>query len=1150
MRPAWLALALLPATAWGQVRLGAADLGGGTVLGRVCQDLDGDGRCGEGDPGLGGVRLLLDGGQVALADAHGRFHFLEVPTRLLEPGRSAYGGHLLVLETAPGEPPVRRWFELAPGGAVQVDLAVPKAAAVRPGPAMGPATRVPPEAPRREGEHLRWALSGRAPGGSRVDVDGRGAAVDPDGSWFAPVDLSPGETAVAISVREADGRLSIYRQAVHLARRTEGGDLVVPLQAEWLATLALPPDGVLRGDRARLRGVAAEGVSLTVGGAAVVPGPGGVFEVRPELPPGEAPLPIAARRGAVSAEVTPRVRFERGGVALVALADLELSVGGGEARLAGRGALAARGVLGPVEGEAGIDLDDRDRHLSDLWTPRDPLALERQLSPERSLPTAGDDAAADDPNAARGRLYARLRAPGAGLDLGTARTGTTGRELGRYDRAFFGARASGEGDLGPVRLEGSLFGATARPGDGQVGVPVPAHDVLEATGGSLFWLRHAEVVTGSEGLRVEWRDPLTARVVAQRALVRTVDYQIDFPSGRVILAAPLASFAGKAAVATGDPLSAPRAVLVADYLHASTDPANDLYGGRLGVSLGPLRLDGAGASEERSGGGYRLASGGADLDLGAPLKLRAEVARNRGAVVSGADGWSNSSDGGLSFASPPAPLEGGATAWHLQAGGEGLGIRWQGWWRERPLGYSDGEFLQTLDGRERGLSASWKGGPALAEALWADRTGADPRDPSGLSPLDASDLRLRAGWRFGEVRLLGEVLSTRATASGQQGSSTGAGVRGDWSLRDDLTVSATWHQSLSRDGEGPAARDQTYLGAGASLALPEGSASAEAGWGPELGPRLLLGGEQRAADGTTYGNVTYDPDAPSFAQQTVASVGVRRAEDGAELWSEDQFARDPFGLRASRVSGISLQPMAGLRLTVRAESGSRLQLDGTTAARWAAGGTAAWLSGPLRLSGRGEAREDGDRRQWLAGAAAEWRASERLRLSGRVDWSRSSAAGLPGLAFEGSLGGAWRGEGLQVVAKVAALADQRPGAARRDQGLASLAVTAAAGERLDLGAGVSYGANRLAGGRLDLVAGSARAVVRIVGPFDGAVEYARRQALRGPSPEWLDSGRIEAGWALSRGRLALGYNVFGFAGSGVDPGADGGRVYFRADVGI
>jgi hypothetical protein len=37
---------------------------------------------------------------------------------------------------------------------------------------------------------------------------------------------------------------------------------------------------------------------------------------------------------------------------------------------------------------------------------------------------------------------------------------------------------------------------------------------------------------------------------------------------------------------------------------------------------------------------------------------------------------------------------------------------------------------------------------------------------------------------------------------------------------------------------------------------------------------------------------------------------------------------------------------------------------------------------------------------------------------------------------------------------------------------------------------------------------------------------------------------------MSRGRLALGYNLFGFAGSGVDPAADGGRVYFRADVGI
>jgi hypothetical protein len=1150
VRAARLALALLPVAAAAQVRIGAVEAAGGTVLGRVCQDLDGDGRCGEDEPGLSGARLLLDGGQVALADAQGRFHFLEVPARLLEPGRSAYGGHLLALETGPGEATVRRHFELAPGGAAQVDLAVPAAAAVQPGPTMERAARAPAEAPRREGERLRWVLSGRAPAGSQVEVNGKAAQVDADGTWFAAVDLAPGENAFSLSVRQSDGRFSLHRQVVHRSRRREGGDLVLPLAPEWLATLALPPDGVLRGHRPLLRGVAADGVALSVGGAVVAPGRAGAFEVRPELAPGEGPLPIAAGRGAATAAAAPTVHFERGGVAVVALADVELSVGGGEARLAGRGALSARGALGPVEGEAGVDLDDRDRRLEDLWTPRDPAALERQLSPERAVPTAGDDAAADDPNAARGRLYARLRTPWARLDLGAVRSGTTGRELGRYDRAFFGAKASGEGDLGPAQLRGSLFGASARPGDGQAGVPVPAHDVLEATGGSLFWLRHTEVVAGSEALRVEWRDRLTGRVVSQRALVRTVDYQIDFPSGRILLASPLASAAGRPALATGDPLSAPRATLVADYLHASAAPADDLVGARVGVSLGPLRFDGAAASEERGGSAYRLASGGADLDLGAALKVRAEVAHSQGAVVPGTDGWSTSQDGGLSFVAAPAPPEAGATAWHLQAGGEGLGVRWQGWWRERPAGYSDGEYLEALDARERGLSAAWEGGPASAEALWAERRGADPRDPSGLAPAEASDLRLRAGWRFGEVRLLGEALLSRVTASGQEGSQTGAGLRADWAVREDLGLHATWHQSLSREGEGPAARDDTWLGAGASLAVPDGSLSAEAGWGPDLGPRLLAGGERRAADGTTYGTFAFDPDAPAFARETAAAVGVRRAEDGAEVWSEDQFARDAFGLRASRVSGVSLEPATGLRLTGRAESGSRLLLDGTTAARWAAGGTAAWMDRRLRLAGRGEVREDGDRRQWVAGAAAEWRASERVRLAGRANWSRSSAAGLPGLAFEGSLGGAWRGDGLQLVAKVAALADQRPGAPRRDQALASLAATLAAASRLDLGLSASWAANRLVGARLDLVAGSARAVVRLVGPFDAAAEYARRQALRGPSPEWLDAGRVEAGWSFPVGRLALGYNVFGFAGSGVDPAADGGRVYFRADVGI
>jgi len=1150
VRAVLVAAAFLPSLAAAQVRISAVEEDAGTVLGRVCRDLDGDGACGEGEPGIAGARVLLDGGQVAIADAEGRYHLLAVPGRIMEPGRSAYGGHVVALESAPGEPRVRRFFELAPGGAARVDLAVPAPREVAAAP-LRPADRAAPEAPRLEAAGLVWILSGRAAPGSSVEVDGRPARVEPDGTWFAAVRLHRHANGFGIAVAEPDGRLSLHHQEVHWAPRREGGDLVVPEPPVLLATVALPRGGEARGTDLVLRGFVAKGVRLSLAGELVRPSPAGAFEAAVPFPPGEGTLSVEASRDGRAASASPSIRFQRIGGALAAIADLEVSAGSSGTRLAGRGAVAGRGVLGPFEGAVGVDLDDRDRSLSDLLRPRHPMAVEHQLSPARSVPTAGDDAAADDANAPRGRVYARVTAPGGRLDLGGFRPGLTGQELGRYDRSLFGGKIQGRGDAGPVKLEGALFGAALEAGSAGASASVPAHDVLPATGGSLYYLAHGEVVTGSEALRVEWRDRLTGLVVDGRALVRGADYEIDDHSGRVLLARPLASVAGPASVATGDPLSAAQATLVADYSHAAPAGREGVAGGRAAAGIGPFRIQGAYASEDRAGPGYSLASASAAFDLGTPLLLRAEAARSRGAAFSQAGaGFSRSSDGGVVHAAPdPAALpQGDRDAWHLEGHGEAGGARYAAWWRERPKGYSDSSHLEAQDALERGASARWSGGGAEVSALYAEVRGADPRDPTGLGALSQREVRGRAAYALSDVTVAAEALGSEATASGQGGSQTSAGVRADWRTSPGLTLGASYHQSLSRQGSGPAAVDVTYGGLDARLSGKEGSLSAQAGWGPGLGPRLLVGGERSGPGETTYGTFSVDPDAPSLVRESASAFGVRRTEGSAEIFSEEQFARDALGIRASRVSGVALEVVPGLRLSARAEAGDRLRLDGSMASRRALGGAAAWIGRALRLAGRGEVREDGGLHQYVAGATAEWRATERLRLSALGTWTRT-LGDVGASSLDSVVGCAWRGEKVLLLAKVAAVSDRRPAGAGRDTGLASIAATFDLAPVLAVGLGASYGANRLAGARQDLAAGSVRATVRIAGPLDGAAEYARRQLLRGTSPGWLDAGRLEAGWALGGGRLALGYNLFGFGGTGVDPaGEDRGRAYLRAEL--
>jgi hypothetical protein len=839
------------------------------------------------------------------------------------------------------------------------------------------------------------------------------------------------------------------------------------------------------------------------------------------------------------------------GLRAVALAELEVSfLGDPGVLVTGRGAGAARGRIGPIALEAGLDLDDRDRKdsLADLARPRDGLVVEHALDPERTLATPGDDGAAGDLNAARGRLWARAEADGLRLDLGSARAGITGSELGRYDRALFGAKGRAEGTLGPLRLEGSAFGATLRE-DARGNAPAaPAHDVLAATGGASLWLAHGDVVPGSEALRVEWRDPLTGRVLRQSRLVRGEDYELDWTAGRVVLAKPLASVGGASSVATGDPFLAPRAAVIADYLHATAGPGGeDLHGGRVGAAVGPLAVSAHAAEEERREGAWRLGAGQLSLDLGRLLRLRAEAARSEGTlfVRGGGPGFVRSTDGGHAFVPTSAPV-GGANALHLEASGGAGPARLAAWWREREAGYSDAEFHEGRAARERGAELSAERGALSGSALWAERRGADPADPTGLAPLEASRMVLRTGFRGERLGLVAEGVHAETDAA-LHAEETSAGLRASWRVDPALGVELSHHQGLRVAGEG--ARDPTFTAAGAELTRRREVLAVRGGWGPEIGPRLLVSGERRGPGEAVYGTFTADPDAPDVlgGGSEVSALGARRRAAGAEVFTEEQFGRDAFGLRAARVFGASLEPAAGLRLSVSGERGERLRLDGSRAARRGAAGAAGAVLGPLRLAVRGEVRAEGDDAQAGAGGSAEWRAGRGLSLSLRTSWVHGSFEGRRALGFDATLAGAIRRERGSLLASLSRIAERRPGAVRRDAFVARLATTARL-SRLEAGIGAGLSLQEAAGGRDDRLAGSVRARVQIVGPLDAAVEYARRASLGGGRLGALDAARAEAGVTEGENRLALGYTLIGFGGDGLTPAADTGRLYVRAQL--
>jgi hypothetical protein len=101
---------------------------------------------------------------------------------------------------------------------------------------------------------------------------------------------------------------------------------------------------------------------------------------------------------------------------------------------------------------------------------------------------------------------------------------------------------------------------------------------------------------------------------------------------------------------------------------------------------------------------------------------------------------------------------------------------------------------------------------------------------------------------------------------------------------------------------------------------------------------------------------------------------------------------------------------------------------------------------------------------------------------------------------------------------------------------------------LELGLGAGLVLQRVEGGSDDRVSGSVRARFLIHGPFDAAVEYARRASLEEGNLGALDAFRAEAGVSGRESRIALGYNFVGFGGDGLSPAADTSRLYVRAQL--
>ncbi len=394
---------------------------------------------------------------------------------------------------------------------------------------------------------------------------------------------------------ETDARpLWLYREVLPEAVTSDGRQSAD--DTGGVAAVAAPPRELLaaygESDLARHQ-IAVDGGTVKVQGSGIpadhtvwmagrqVPvDPHGNFAAEEILPPGAHTVEVAVLDDAGNGSLYLRdLEFKRTDLFYVGVADLTLSKNSAngpiellqgenapqpyDSSLDGRLAFYVNGKV-REHWRLTASADTREGPVEDLFSnflDKSPASLFRRIDPDYHYPTFGDDSVVEDMAPTLGKFYVKMsRGENFGM-WGNFKVGYMGNELAHVDRGLYGANAHYGSEattrFGERRI--AVDGFAAEPGT------MPSFEEFRGTGGSLYFLRHQDILMGSQRVRIEIRDKDSGIVTGVVNLRYGLDYDIDYLQGRLLLSEPLSSTADDNLLVRSSSLSGDEAYLVARY---------------------------------------------------------------------------------------------------------------------------------------------------------------------------------------------------------------------------------------------------------------------------------------------------------------------------------------------------------------------------------------------------------------------------------------------------------------------------------------------------------------------------------------------------------------------------------------------------------
>lgn len=668
---------------------------------------------------------------------------------------------------------------------------------------------------------------------------------------------------------------------------------------------------------------------------------------------------------------------------------------------------------------AQADTTQRDlERLFDGFTEADPQDIFRRLDPDLYYPVYGDDSTTYRDVDTMGRFYLRVDWDKNQALWGNYSTGITGTEYSQYQRSLYGAaltwRSNATNRWGDPGSELRVFGSQAET--------APGHNEFIGTGGSLYYLRHTDLLPGSDVVTLEIRDLTTGRTENRVVLQRGTDYEIDELQGRVLLTRPLAQITREniPTLTRDTPLDGFEQRLIVDYEWVPSGfDADDVTAGFRGKHWFGNHV-GVGATyvqENRAGEDYTLAAGDLTLQAGKGTYVKAEYAQTEsfGAPVFFSD------NGGLSFSQQNETAlfrEGEAKSLEARANFKELGWTEQdwsvgAWWRNTSAGYSISRYDTGRPVTEYGAELLGQFTPNLG--LYTRYTRAE----SGAESLTQAQATLE--WRVNDAGTFSAELrhvdqeGTTADAAGTLGALK-------YLHRFGSTLELYGIGQVTLDDDGGAYADNNALTLGGKVLYgQQSSVGAEVTTG-DRGEAATVNAEHRlTAEHSVYGAYTYSTDTTDYESlfnrgaQNGWTLGQRwRLSNQVNLYNESQFLkeRDESGL--AHTFGMDFYPAQGWNLGFTLSDGELTNSAGGNIDRRAISISGGRTSPETDWQSKLEWREDQgaeQREQWVSTHRLTHRINESWRIAARLNYADTDDERDPLASarfIEGNVGFAYR----------------------------------------------------------------------------------------------------------------------------------------------